>query len=100
VGIVGLGYVGLPLALLFARNGFAVAGFDLDPSKVTMLECGESHIRHISETVIAEHIHKKRFQATTVFSHLREEVRSRFTFSWQYVAPGSGQIACAPSFLH
>jgi UDP-N-acetyl-D-glucosamine dehydrogenase len=72
VGIVGLGYVGLPLALLFARNGFAVTGFDLDPSKVTMLQRGESYIRHISETVIAEHIHNKRFQATTDFSHLRE----------------------------
>jgi len=72
VGIVGLGYVGLPLALLFARNGFAVSGFDLDPSKVAMLQRGESYIRHISETVIAEHVHKKRFQATTDFSHLRE----------------------------
>ena len=72
VGVIGLGYVGLPLALLFARNGFAVSGFDLDPSKVTMLQRGESYIRHISETVIAEHVHKKRFKATTEFSHLRE----------------------------
>src|ERR1039458_8893684 len=38
VGIIGLGYVGLPLALLFARNGFAVSGFDLDSTKVTMLQ--------------------------------------------------------------
>ena len=48
VGINGLGYVGLPLALLFTRNGFAVSGFDLDPSKVAMLQRGESYIRHIS----------------------------------------------------
>ena len=72
VGVIGLGYVGLPLALLFARNGFAVSGFDLDPSKVTMLQRGESYIRHISESVIAEHVDKKRFKATTDFSHLRE----------------------------
>jgi UDP-N-acetyl-D-glucosamine dehydrogenase len=72
VGVIGLGYVGLPLALLFARNGFAVLGFDLDPSKVTMLQRGESYIRHISETAIAEHVHQKRFKATTDFSHLRE----------------------------
>jgi len=72
VGVIGLGYVGLPLALLFARNGFTVSGFDLDPSKVTMLERGESYIRHIPETVIAEHVHKKRLRATTDFSRLRE----------------------------
>ncbi len=72
VGVIGLGYVGLPLALLFARNGFAVSGFDLDPSKVTMILRGESYIRHISETVIAEHVQKKRLHATTDFSHLRE----------------------------
>jgi UDP-N-acetyl-D-glucosamine dehydrogenase len=72
VGVIGLGYVGLPLALLFARNGFAVTGFDLDPMKVTMLQRGESYIRHISETAIAEHVRQKRFKATTDFSHLRE----------------------------
>ena len=38
VGIIGLGYVGLPLALLFAENGFTVCGFDVDPHKVTLLE--------------------------------------------------------------
>jgi UDP-N-acetyl-D-glucosamine dehydrogenase len=72
VGIIGLGYVGLPLALLFARNGFPVSGFDLDPTKVTMLSRGKSYIRHIPETAIAEHVHTKRFTATTDFSHLRE----------------------------
>ena len=72
VGIIGLGYVGLPLALLFARNGFAVSGFDLDPSKVTMLQRGESYIRQISESVIAEHVQQKRLKATTDLSHLRE----------------------------
>jgi UDP-N-acetyl-D-glucosamine dehydrogenase len=72
VGIIGLGYVGLPLALLFAENGFAVCGFDVDPHKVTLLERGKSYIKHISETVIAEHVHRKRLKATTDFSRLRE----------------------------
>jgi len=72
VGIIGLGYVGLPLALLFARNGFAVLGFDLDPTKVAMLNHGESYIRHIPAAAIAEHVRQNRFKATTDFSHLRE----------------------------
>ena len=72
VGIIGLGYVGLPLALLYARNGFAVSGFDLDSTKVTMLQRGESYIRHISGTVIAEQMQQKRLRATADFSHLRE----------------------------
>ena len=72
VGIIGLGYVGLPLALLFAENGFAVCGFDVDPQKVALLERGKSYIKHISETVIAERVHQKRLKATTDFSRLRE----------------------------
>jgi UDP-N-acetyl-D-glucosamine dehydrogenase len=72
VGVIGLGYVGLPLALLFARNEFPVSGFDLDPAKVAMLLQGKSYIRHIPETAIAEHVHTKRFTATADFSHLRE----------------------------
>jgi UDP-N-acetyl-D-glucosamine dehydrogenase len=72
VGIIGLGYVGLPLALLFAEKGFAVCGFDIDPNKVAFLEAGKSYIKHISEPVIAEHVHSKRLKATTDFSRLRE----------------------------
>lgn len=72
VGIIGLGYVGLPLALLFADNGFTVCGFDIDPHKVTQLEGGRSYIKHISETVIADHVHQKRLKATTDFSRLHE----------------------------
>jgi UDP-N-acetyl-D-glucosamine dehydrogenase len=48
VGIIGLGYVGLPLALLFAREEFTVWGFDLDPGKVAKLRWGESaHLQHL-----------------------------------------------------
>jgi UDP-N-acetyl-D-glucosamine dehydrogenase len=72
VGIIGLGYVGLPLALLFAREGFTVSGFDLDPDKVAQLRRGESYIRHIRATTIAEHVEQKHFEATTDFAHLRD----------------------------
>lgn len=48
VGIIGLGYVGLPLACLFAEKGFKVTGFDIDPKKIEALNAGRSYIKHIS----------------------------------------------------
>jgi len=72
VGVIGLGYVGLPLALLFAGNGFPVTGFDIDPEKVRTLENGKSYIRHIPEADIAQHIRGRHFKVTTDFSRLRE----------------------------
>ena len=48
VGIIGCGYVGLPLALRFAEAGHKVTGFDTDPKKVSMLNAGKSYIEHIS----------------------------------------------------
>ena len=69
VGIIGLGYVGLPLSLLFAEAGFAVTGFDIDEKKVTDLEAGRSYIFRIP----AEEIQSARehgFHATSDFSHL------------------------------
>ena len=71
VGIIGLGYVGLPLALLFADNGFTVCGFDVDPQKVTQLEAGKSYIKHISADLIRTHVQGKRLRSTTDFAHLR-----------------------------
>ena len=47
IGIVGLGYVGLPLALRFTETGFNVIGFDIDPAKIKTLEAGRSYIKHI-----------------------------------------------------
>jgi len=72
VGIIGLGYVGLPLGLLFARKGFPTVGFDIDPSKVKTLQSGESYIRHIPKAAIAEQVRKGRLQATTDYAKLRE----------------------------
>src|SRR5438067_11348568 len=53
IGVIGLGYVGLPLARTIAERGFTVLGFDLDPVKVRRLNACESYIRHISSESIA-----------------------------------------------
>jgi UDP-N-acetyl-D-glucosamine dehydrogenase len=72
VGIIGCGYVGLPLGLRFADQGHLVTGFDLDDAKVSKLNAGESYIQHIPGAKIKEHVGRKRFSATTDFSKLKE----------------------------
>ncbi|HVB55105.1 MAG TPA: nucleotide sugar dehydrogenase [Candidatus Acidoferrales bacterium] len=72
IGIIGCGYVGLPLALRFADVGQQVTGFDTDQSKVAKLNAGQSYIQHISADKISEHVKNKRFDATTDFKRLRE----------------------------
>lgn len=72
VGIIGCGYVGLPLALRFSDVGQRVTGFDLDKSKVDKLNAGQSYIQHIPADKIREHVQAKRFDATTDFGRLRE----------------------------
>jgi UDP-N-acetyl-D-glucosamine dehydrogenase len=72
IGIIGCGYVGLPLALRFADVGQSVTGFDLDKTKVDKLNAGESYIQHIPADKIREHVRAKRFDATTDFTRLRE----------------------------
>ena len=54
VGVIGLGYVGLPLALIFEERGFPVTGFDVDPKKPEALARGESYIRHIGKERVAQ----------------------------------------------
>ncbi len=71
LGIVGLGYVGLPIALLFSRKGISATGFDIDSSKVTLLQQGRSYIKHIPEEEIADALRGGHFEATTDFSELR-----------------------------
>jgi UDP-N-acetyl-D-glucosamine dehydrogenase len=68
IGIVGLGYVGLPLALQFSRSGARVTGIDIDPAKVEALTAGRSYIKHISDESIAEQIASGRLAATADFS--------------------------------
>jgi len=71
VGIVGLGYVGLPIALLFSSKGISATGFDIDAAKVTRLQQGESYIKHIPDADISGALSRGRFKATTDFSELR-----------------------------
>jgi len=70
VGIIGLGYVGLPLALEFAKKEFRVIGFDLDGRKSKFISEGKSYIKHIASQRIAEAVSAKKFSATTDFSLL------------------------------
>jgi len=72
IGIIGCGYVGLPLALRFAETGHHVWGFDTDPAKVEKLNRGESYIKHISAEQIARHVQARNFSATTDFAKLRD----------------------------
>lgn len=72
IGIIGCGYVGLPLALRFAETGQRVTGFDTDSGKVEKLNAGQSYIQHIPAAKIAEHVKGGRFGATTDFAKLRE----------------------------
>ncbi|MGE5621375.1 MAG: NAD(P)-binding domain-containing protein, partial [archaeon] len=68
VGIIGLGYVGLPLGLEFALKGFEVIGFDLDQRKPELLSQKKSYIKHISQQKIAKAVESGKFTATTDFS--------------------------------
>jgi UDP-N-acetyl-D-glucosamine dehydrogenase len=70
VGIVGQGYVGLPLALVFNEAGFPVVGFDSDPTKVNALNKGESYIKHIGADRVAKAVAGGCFRATTDFDDL------------------------------
>ena len=63
VGIIGCGYVGLPLALRFAEAGHKVTGFDTDPAKVSMLNAGKSYIEHIQQTKIQQFVNSRHFSA-------------------------------------
>ena|SRR5689334_2905369 len=72
VGIVGLGYVGLPLVLRFGEEHFPVIGFDIDTTKVRRLSVGESYIRHIPAARLQNLIKEQQFEATSDFNRLGE----------------------------
>lgn len=69
--VIGLGYVGLPLALQFCRSGTRVVGLDIDTVKTSALMRGESYIRHIPTAAVAEQVEAGHFLASTDFSHVR-----------------------------
>ncbi|HTB83778.1 MAG TPA: nucleotide sugar dehydrogenase [Candidatus Sulfotelmatobacter sp.] len=71
IAIVGLGYVGLPLALQFARSGVQVIGLDVDAKKVSALNSGRSYIKHIAADEIKKFVRAKQFSATTDFAEIK-----------------------------
>jgi UDP-N-acetyl-D-glucosamine dehydrogenase len=71
VGVIGQGYVGLPLALVFAEAGFTVTGFDVDSRKVDAISRGESFIKHIGPERVAAAVASRRYHASTDFTGLR-----------------------------
>jgi UDP-N-acetyl-D-glucosamine dehydrogenase len=83
VGVIGLGYVGLPLARLFATKGFRTLGFDIDDAKVEKLRRGESYIKSVDAATLKKI--KPRFEATSDFSRLPE---------------ADAVIICVPTPLH
>jgi UDP-N-acetyl-D-glucosamine dehydrogenase len=71
IAIIGLGYVGLPLSLQFARSGVTVLGLDIDPAKVDALNAKRSYIKHISAEAIATAVEAKTFSASADFSRIK-----------------------------
>ena len=72
VAVIGMGYVGLPLAMGFNRIGFPVIGFDIDQSLVSDLMAGKSRISHFPDRLIKEMIDTERFEATTDITRISE----------------------------
>src|SRR5207248_9188879 len=72
IGIVGLGYVGLPLAMEFARAGFRVLGFDVSQAVVDSLTQGRSHVQDVPSADVARFTKEGKFTATTDLARLRE----------------------------
>src|SRR5262245_45032749 len=70
IGVIGLGYVGLPLAVEFARQGFDVSGFDVDESKTSQINAGRSYIPDVSEKELAEVVKAGRLRGTSKMSEL------------------------------
>jgi UDP-N-acetyl-D-glucosamine dehydrogenase len=72
VGVIGLGYVGLPLLAEFASNGFKATGFEVDGNKVAQINSGESYIGDVASVIVKQLVDDKLLRATTDFNHLAE----------------------------
>src|SRR5436190_23271555 len=72
IGVIGLGYVGLPLLGAFHRAGFSVIGFDVDQSKIDALHRGENYLKHLGKTLVSDMVMAGRFDATIDASRLAE----------------------------
>ncbi len=71
IGVIGLGYVGLPVVIRFAEEGFKVLGFDIDLKKVKSINMGKSYIKHIPGVTFKSLVKKERISATTDFKKLK-----------------------------
>lgn len=107
IAIVGMGYVGLPLALQFARGGVQVLGLDIDPVKVGAINRGESYIKHIAAATIAAETTAGRFRASADFSEIggrRSEASSgtsALRSQLSALSPGvEAVIICVPTPLN
>jgi UDP-N-acetyl-D-glucosamine dehydrogenase len=72
IAVVGLGYVGLPLSLQFARSCVSVLGIDVDPKKVELLNNGHGYIKHVEDSAIAELVASGKFSASMDFGLIKE----------------------------
>ena len=72
IGVIGLGYVGIPLSLEAVNQGFKTIGFDIDPKKIDKLKAGKTYIKHFSDEVIIGMSNSGLFDATTDFSRIGE----------------------------
>ena len=72
IGVIGLGYVGLPLALAFAKKGFKVVGIDIDLPRIKKIKKGNSYITDVSDQEIKEVLKKNKFRATTDFKAIKD----------------------------
>ena len=72
VGVIGLGYVGLPLAMEFARAGFHVTGIDVQESKIDQLKAGISYVQDVPTETVRKYVDEGRFDSTTDFSVIEQ----------------------------
>ena len=72
IGVIGLGYVGLPLISAFFHKGFSAVGFDVDPNKIEALNAGKSYIKHIADGEVSAWREAEKFEATADLSRLSE----------------------------
>ena len=89
IGVVGLGYVGLPLALEFARAGFKVIGYDVSDRVMTSLMAGKSHIQDVPSAELARLVKSGKFEATSDETRMQEMDAISMPFRRRWRRPGS-----------
>src|SRR4051812_45563242 len=72
VGVIGLGYVGLPLLHAFGQAGLPVVGFDVDPRKIDLLRAGTNYLKHLGPTLVSDLLATGRFSATTDIARMAD----------------------------